>query len=62
MLDDDLGVGEAQRARGVDIFEIARAQELGSDKVNETDPREQQQDNQQDEKLGARIAERMMRM
>ena len=48
VLDDDLGVGEAERAGGVDIFEIARAQELGPDQVNEADPGEQQQDRQQD--------------
>ena len=47
VLDDDLGVGEAQRPGGVDIFEIARPQKLGPDQMNEAHPGKQEQDNQQ---------------
>ena len=54
VLDDDLGVGEPERARRVDIFEIARAQELGAHEMNEADPGEQQQDRRAGRRSSAR--------
>ncbi len=34
MLEHDLPVGETERAGGADVFEIAAAEKLGSDKLS----------------------------
>ena len=48
----DRAVGDAERPRGVDIFEVARAQELGPHDADEGDPGEQQHQAEQDEEAG----------
>ena len=49
MAPDDLRVGQAERARRGDIFEIAVAQELGPDIVGQPHPAKERQDHQQDQ-------------
>ena len=48
----DGAVGDAERARRVDVFEIAAAQEFGAHHADQRHPGEQQQDAEQHEEAG----------
>ncbi len=49
MAEHDRAVGDAERPRCVDIFEVARAQEFRPHHADKGDPREQEHDAEQDE-------------
>src|SRR5882724_4021438 len=49
MAEHDGGVGDAERARRLDIFEVSAAQEFGAYQPHQRYPGEQQQDAEQDE-------------
>src|SRR5579872_1321962 len=52
MAEHDHGIGNAERARRLDIFEIAATQKLRTHEADQRDPGKQRQDAEQDEKAG----------
>ena len=52
MAEHDNGIRHAERARRLDIFEIAPAQELGAHQADQRHPGEQQQNAEQHEEAG----------